>query len=195
MIDRKVIELSNQAPEQPELEILLSGCATDAECKAVREAFYTFAQGDPGGFSVQFAVLLQAHARVLKCAPDRLRKALANDLTQITQVIISNRSALEGSASKIAKDASGIHDQVVHLAEFQCELRALVSKMRESEADARDKFLAGISDKTNAIQDAAESIISISGRWILVTIIAVYLIGIASYPVFAGLVTWLEKIL
>ena len=26
-----------------------------------------------GGFSVQFAVLLQAHARVLKCAPERAR--------------------------------------------------------------------------------------------------------------------------
>ena len=77
MIDRKLLELFNQLPEKPELGILLKGCATDAERKAVHEAFYTFAQGDPGGFSVQFAVLLQTHARMLKCAPEQLRRALA----------------------------------------------------------------------------------------------------------------------
>jgi hypothetical protein len=195
MIDRKLIELSNHLPDNPELGILLNGCVTDAERKAVREAFYTFAQGDPAGFCVQFAVLLQAHARVLKCAPERLRKALAMELTQMTDVIVSNRSALNTSASTIAKDAADIRDQVVCLAEFQRELRELVSKMRESEAAAREKFLARIDQETSAIQDAAESIITVSGRWILLAIIAVYLIGIASYPVFAGLFTWLEKIL
>ena len=67
--------------------------------------------------------------------------------------------------------------------------------MRESEAAAREKFLARINDETNAIRAAAESIISISGRWLLVAIIGVYLMGTVSYPVFAGLITWLEKIL
>jgi hypothetical protein len=49
MIDRKLLEPSNQLPEKPELGILLKGCVTDTERKAVHEAFYTFAQGDPGG--------------------------------------------------------------------------------------------------------------------------------------------------
>jgi hypothetical protein len=195
MIDRKVIELSNQVPEQPELEILLDGCATDAERKAVREAFYTFAQGDPGGFSVQFAVLLQAHARVLKCAPERLRKALSTELTPITQVIISNRSALEGSARSIAKDATDIHDQVSLLSEFNQELRELIIKMRESEAAARETFLRQIDREISAIQDATQSILFISKRWILLAVFAVYLIGIASHQFLAGLFTWLEKIL
>jgi len=194
MIDRMLLE-SNQLPEKPELGILLKGCVTDAERKAVHEAFYTFAQGDPGGFSVQFTVLLQAHARILKCAPEQLRKALAMELEHITDVIVSSRSLLNNSASTITKDAADIHDQVVWLAEFQRELRVLVSKMRESEAAAREKFLARISDETNAIRDAAESIISISGRWMLVAIIGVYLMGMVSYPVFAGLITWLEKVL
>jgi hypothetical protein len=194
MIDRKLPELSNGLPEKPELGILLSGCVRDAERKAVREAFYTFAQGDPGGFSVQFAVLLQAHARVLNRAPERLREALAVELEQMTDVIASNRLSLSTSASSITKDAADIHDQVVCFAEFQRELRELVSKMHKSEAVAREKFLAGISDKTNAIDDAAESIIFISGRWTLVAIIAVYLVGIASYPIFVGVVIWLEKV-
>jgi hypothetical protein len=50
MIDRMLLE-SNQLPEKPELGILLKGCVTDAERKAVHEAFYTFAQGDPGGLA------------------------------------------------------------------------------------------------------------------------------------------------
>jgi len=195
MIDRTLLEFSDQLPERPELGIFPKGCATDAERKAIREAFYTFAQGDPGGFSVQFAVLLQTHAHMLKCAPEQLRKALAMELAQMIDVIVSSRSALNTSASTITKDAADIHDQVVYLAEFQRELRVLISKIRESEAAAREKFLAGISDETNAIRTAAESIISISGRWMLVAIIGVYLIGMVSYPVFAGLITWLEKVL
>ena len=193
MIDRKLLELPGPASVKPELEIMLSGCVSDAERKAVREAFYTFAQGDPGSFSVQFAVLLQAHARVLKCAPERLRKALEMELTPVTDVISSNRLALSTSASAIARDAADIHDQVVQLAEFNRELRAMTTKMYESEGAAREKFVAGIARETRAMQKVAESILSVNQRWILVVIITVYLVGIASYPVFAVLISWLEK--
>jgi len=195
MIERKVTESSNQAPGQPELEILLGGCATDAERRAVGEAFYTFAQGDPGGFSVQFAVLLQAHACVLKCAPERLRKVLATELAHVIHVIVSNRSALEGSASTIAKDADHIHDQVILLNEFNQKVRALINQTQESEAAAREAFLTRICRETSAIRDAAQSILLISERWMLVAMTAVYLVGVASYPVLVGLITWLEKIL
>jgi hypothetical protein len=44
------------------------------------------------------------------------------------------------------------------------------------------------------MQDAAESILAVSQRWILVAIIAVYLISMASYPVFIGLISRLEKL-
>jgi hypothetical protein len=195
MIEGKLNGLSDRPPERPELGILLSGCVTDAECRAVRETFYSFAQGDPGSFSVQFAVLLQAHARALKCAPEQFRKTLGTELAQLSEVIVSNRMALNTAASAIAKDAAGIHDRVVSLTEFRCELEELISKAQESEAEARVKFLTQIGRETNAIREAAESILLVTGRWILVAIVAVYLIGMASYPVFAGLVTWLEKIL
>ena len=195
MIDRKVIESSSQPPEQPELEIMLRSCANDAERKAVREAFYTFAQGDPGGFSVQFAVLLQSHARVLKSAPEQLRKALAMELTPVTDLITSNRLALSTSASAIARDAAEIREQVAKLAEFNREFQELTSKMHQSEGAAREKFVAGIARETNAIREAAESILFVTGRWILVAIFAVYLIGMASYPVFVGLISWLERLL
>ena len=51
--------------------------------------------------------LLQAHARILKCAPEQLRKALAMELAQMTDVIVSSRSVLNTSASTITKDACG----------------------------------------------------------------------------------------
>jgi hypothetical protein len=195
MIEGKLTRLSDHLPDRPELGILLSGCVTDAERKAVGEAFYTFAQGDPGSFSVQFAVLLQAHVHAIKCAPEQLRKTLATELAQMSDVIVSNRMALNTAASAIAKDAAVIHDQVVSLAEFQCELEELISKTHESEAEARVKFLTQINRDTNTIREAAESILFVTGGWILAAILTVYLLGVASYPVLAQLVTWLEKIL
>ena len=46
---------------------------------------------------------------------------------------------------------------------------------------------------SNFEKKVAESILSVNQRWILVAIITVYLVGIASYPVFAVLISWLEK--
>jgi hypothetical protein len=71
----------------------------------------------------------------------------------------------------------------------------LISKTHESEAEARLKFLTEIDRETNGIWEAAESILFVTGRWILVAILAVYLLGVACYPVFVELFTWLEKIL
>ena len=113
----------------------------------------------------------------------------------MSDVIVSNRMALNTAASAIAKDAAGIHDQVVGLAEFQWELEELISKTHQSEGEARVKFLTQIDRKTNTIREAAESILFVTGRWILVAILAVYLLGVASYPVFAEPVTWLKKML
>jgi hypothetical protein len=113
----------------------------------------------------------------------------------MSDVIVSNRTALNIAASAITKDAADIHDQVVSLAQFQCELEELISKTHQSGAEARVKFLTRIDLETTGIREAAESILIVTGRWILVAIVAVYLLGLASYPVFAGLVRWLERIL
>jgi hypothetical protein len=195
MIEAKLIELRDPSAEKPELDILLNGFANDAQRKAVIEAFHTFAQGDPDSFNVQFAVLLEAHARALKSAPEWLRKAIAMELTQVSDLIVSHRSAMKDSAAAIAKDASDIRDQVVLLSEFNQELRELVNKVQGSEVAACESFLVLISREIKKIQDAAEAIISISEKRILLAILAVYLLGIGSYPVFLGMITWLEKIL
>jgi hypothetical protein len=72
MSQPNLIELPTKEHERPELEVMLSGCSSDSERKAVREAFHTFAQGDPGAFGVQFSVLLSAHANALKSASERI---------------------------------------------------------------------------------------------------------------------------
>ena len=71
----------------------------------------------------------------------------------------------------------------------------MISKTHESEAEARVKFLTQIDRETNGIRKDAESILFVTGGWILVATLAAYLLGVASYPVLAELVTWLEKIL
>ena len=113
----------------------------------------------------------------------------------MSDVIVSNRMALNTAASAIVKDAACIHDQVVSLSQFRHELEELISKTHESEAEARVKFLTQINRDTNAIREAAESILFVTGGWILAAILAVYLLGVASYPVLAELATWLGKIL
>jgi hypothetical protein len=51
-----------------ELDMLLSGITDPSERKAVTEAFYDFAKGDPCGFSVRFAVLIKAHTLAIQNA-------------------------------------------------------------------------------------------------------------------------------
>ena len=60
MSNQKLLGFAQQSPDSPELEFLLRGCTDDNERNVVRYAFHVFARGDPGGFSIQFAVLLQA---------------------------------------------------------------------------------------------------------------------------------------
>jgi hypothetical protein len=55
---QKLLGFAQVSPDSPGLEFLLHGCTDDNERNVVRYAFHAFARGDPGGFSIQFAVLL-----------------------------------------------------------------------------------------------------------------------------------------
>src|SRR5271163_3389159 len=91
-------------PDSPELEYLLHGCAHETERNVVRHAFHTFALGDPGGFSVQFAALLQAHTRALKSAPERLREAVATEFAATSDSLAVHRSSLKEAEIAIDKN-------------------------------------------------------------------------------------------
>jgi hypothetical protein len=184
-----------QHPDSPELEYLLHGCADETERNVVRDAFHTFALGDPGGFSIQFAALLQAHARALKSAPERLRKAVATEFAAISDSLAAHRSSLKEAEIAINKSAEGIYEQIVSLSEETQKLRRLISHMREAEDATRATLLTRVNEETKTIQDAAESILDVSTKRILIAIAAAYLMGVASYPVIAAQFSWVWKLL
>jgi hypothetical protein len=63
-----------------ELDILLSSITDPSERKAVTEAFYDFAKGNPYGFSVRFAMLIKAHTLAIQNANKLNGKGRAPDL-------------------------------------------------------------------------------------------------------------------
>ena len=188
---QKLLGFAQRSPDSPELEF--HGCADDNERNVVRYAFHAFARGDPGGFSIQFAVLLQAHARALKSVPERLHKVVATELATMSDFLVAHRSSLGEAESAITKDAREIREGVVSLTEEIREIRTLINQMRETEIPAREKFLSRISEERKTIQGAAESILDISAKRILIAIAAAYVMGLASYPVIVTLVREIWK--
>ena len=113
MSEPKLIDFPVEEHEPAALEVMLAGCVTDAERKAVREAFYTFAQGDPGAFAVQLAVLLTAHARALKTAPEAFRKAGERVSSEVVETIASHRLSVREAAAVLSKEAANVGQQAV----------------------------------------------------------------------------------
>src|SRR5260370_39060468 len=106
MNGEKLVVFPDPPHERPELEFILSECTTDDERKAIAQAFHTFAQGDPGSFSVQFEVLLQAHSEALKSAPKRLGKAVATEFSNIGDLLLAHRASVKEAGTAIVKHAA-----------------------------------------------------------------------------------------
>jgi hypothetical protein len=190
---QKLLGFAQVSPDSPELEFLLHGCTDDNERNVVRYAFHAFARGDPGGFSIQFAVLLQAHARALKSVPERLRKVVATELATMSDSLVVHRLSIKEAEGAIAKDAEEIREGVVSLTEEIREFRSLINQTRQTQIAAREEFLSRMSGERKAIQGAAESILDISVKRILMAIAAAYVMGLASYPVILALVRGVWK--
>jgi hypothetical protein len=172
MNDEKLIVLPDPPRERPQLEFILSGCATDDERKAIREAFHTFAQGDPGGFSVQFAVLLQAHARLLKSAPERLSKAAGSEFVKISDLLLAHKTSVKEAGSAIAKHVTDWREEVEMLSEDIRKVREQIVALSDCDNRSRESVLAKIVEERKAIQNAAEVVLSISERRILLALAA-----------------------
>ena len=190
---QKLLGFAQVSPDSPELEFLLRGCTDDNERNVVSYAFHAFARGDPGGFSIQFAVLLQAHARALKSVPERLRKVVAMESASLGDSLAVHGLIIKEAQSQITKDAKEIREGIVSLTEEIREIRTLINQVHETEIPAREMFLSRIGEERKTIHDAAESILDISVKRILMAIAAAYLMGLASYPVILALVRGLWK--
>ena len=175
----KLVQFPVEASEPAELEVMLAGCATDAERKAVREAFYTFAQGDPDAFAVQLAVLLTAHARALKTAPEAFRKAGERVSSEVIETIASHRLSVKEAAAVLSKEAANVGQQAALAGQDLCQLREELSKC----SDGLRNIFAGVIDERRAIQAAAQSLESISERRILIGLTAAFAAGVVSCAV------------
>ena len=195
MNGEKLIVLSDPPDERPELEFILSGCTTDDERKAIVQAFHTFAQGDPGSFSVQFAVLLRAHAEALKSAPERLRKAVGTEFANLGDLLLAHKASVKEAGTAIAKHAADWQEEVEVLCEDLRKLREQIVELSDSDNRSRESVLAKIVEEREAIQKAAEVILSISERRILHGLIAAFAAGVVCYPVLSAIISWVWRML
>jgi hypothetical protein len=171
-----LLELPLEIHESPELEVMLSGCATEPERKAVREAFNTFAEGDPKGFAAQFNTLLVAHARALKLAPEALKTAVTGPFRQVSDGLVSHRAAMTAVTSALSKDVEAIREQATLVVKDAEDLRGCFGKWSQ----ALEAVLQGVVKEREAIHEATEAILSISERRIVLGLVAAFAAGVAS---------------
>src|SRR5271166_7158722 len=160
MNGEKLIVLPDPQNERPELEFILSGCTTDDERKAIAQAFHTFAQGDPRSFSVQFAVLLQAHLEALKSAPKRLGQAVATEFSNIGDLLLAHKASVKEAGSAIAKHAVDWREEVEKLCQDIAKLREQIVEISDCDNRSRESVLAKIVEERKAIQRAADLILA-----------------------------------
>src|SRR5260370_34732067 len=86
---------------QDALDLLLSGVKDQGQRKQITSAYHAFANGDAETFTVQFAVLLRAHAISLKLLPARLEKALAAETNKMSGLVLGHQSSLDRMVSLI----------------------------------------------------------------------------------------------
>jgi Flp pilus assembly pilin Flp len=187
MSEPKLIDFPAEAHEAAELEVMLAGCATEAERKAVREAFYTFAQGDPGTFGVQFAVLLAAHARALKAAPEALKKAVTGTFGEVNNTVASHRVAVKQAQATLSQEVATVGQQA---AVANQDLRQLREELSKCSGTLQDVF-AGLVEERKTIQAATGTILSISERRIIFGLLAAFAAGVVS----CGAAVWIWTVL
>ena len=195
MNGEKLIVLPDPPHEPPELEFILSGCTTDHEQKAIAQAFHTFAQGDPGSFSVQFAVLLQAHSQALKSAPKRLGQAVATEFSNVGDLLLAHKASVKEAGSAIAKHAVDWREEVEKLCQEIAKLREQIVEVSDCDNRSRESALAKIVEERKAIQKAAEEILSISERRILLGLAAAFAAGVVSYPILSAAIALIWRAL
>jgi hypothetical protein len=173
--------------DNPELELLLSGCSNGPQREAVLSAFHAFADGDHKGFAAKFAVLLQAHVAALHAAPERILAAV--------QPLLSEHERNVTGATACAKHVCGeLRDQVTAVIEAQEQLSELVTQGRAAEMTARDQFFLTVATESRKVTEAAADILSISEKRIALGLLISYLLGILTWPAVAGFLRWVSSL-
>jgi hypothetical protein len=173
--------------ENPELELLLSGCANRQQREAVLDAFHAFADGDHKGFAAKFAVLLQAHAAALHATPERI-------LGAVQPVLSEHGRNFNDSAASVTCACGEVKDQVAAVLDAGARLSELVTQGHAAELTARDQFLQSVQTETKKVTGAASEILSISEKRIALGLLMSYLVGILSWPALDGFVRFVWRL-
>jgi hypothetical protein len=173
--------------ENPELELLLSGCANRQQREAVLDAFHSFADGDHKGFASKFAVLLQAHAAALHATPERI-------LGAVKPLLSEHGRNFTDSALQVTRACGEVKEQVASVLDLGARLSELVTQGRAAELAARDQFLHSVQTETKKVIDAAAEIVSISEKRIGLGLFVSYLVGILTWPALDSFVRLISRV-
>ena len=144
-------------------------------------------------FSSRF--LLRAHAEALKSAPERLRKAVGTEFSNVSELLLAHKASVKEAGSAIAKHAADWGEEVEVLCEDIRKLREQIVELTGCENRSRESVLAKIVEEREAIQKAAEVILSVSERRILLGLTAAFAVGVVCYPVLSAIISWVWRML
>ena len=161
--DLSVVPGPEPPPAEPEtrrvaLELLLEGLTDEAKLREVNRAFYHFARGDPDGFAVQFAVLLQAHCLALKAGPQRIHQALQTETQRLSALLMAYQTALEDAAAAVTRHAEASAAQGEALGQRLEALERLVRTVQAQEHAARASQDEAVRNACAAALSAAEGL-------------------------------------
>ncbi|MBV9873753.1 MAG: hypothetical protein JO025_03405 [Verrucomicrobia bacterium] len=175
---------------QDALELLLTGVKDQAQRKQITTAYYTFANGDPETFAVQFAVLLRAHSMSLKLLPARLEKALAAETRRMSDLVIAHQNAIGRMASLIdqAAEKHGVGEGT--------EVCVKAQQAIEHQLSAHAEILAKETEKiTSAVTANGRLTQRLAAHRILLTVILSYIGGVLTTLLFQELLSFVEPML
>ena len=180
----------DKAMSQETLDFLLSGVKDPGQRKQITSAYYTFASGDPETFSVQFAVLLRAHAVSLKLLPSRLEKALAAETNQLGALVLAHQNAIERVVSLINQEAE--KGRVGEAEDAYEKIRTTMEKRLATQVEIlkseREKIVSAVAANGRLIKKLA-------AHQLLLTLILGYIGGLFTEPILQSLVSFFGPLL
>jgi hypothetical protein len=186
-LSRMELDYFRNRTENPELELLLSGCSNGQQREAVLSLSTRSLMATKKGFAAKFAVLLHAHAAALRGTPERILAAV--------QPLLSEHERNVADAAARASQACGdLKEQVGAALEAQAQLRELVTQGRATEIAARDQFFQAVAAESRKVTDAAADILSISEKRIALGLLISYLLGIVTWLAVEGFFRWVSRL-
>ena len=75
------------------------------------------------------------------------------------------------------------------------KLREQIAELSDCDNRSRESVLTKIVEEREAIQKAAEMILSVSERRILMGLTAAFVVGVVCYPVLSAIISWVWRML